>query len=318
MSPSTPQRVLITGAAGVLGTRLVARLRKAGHEVRALVLAGDPGRAQLERLGSEVREGDIREPRSLVGLCDGIDVVYHLAAIIIAYDSTLFTRVNLDGTAHVLAEADRAQVRHFVYVSSASVTYPLRTPYAESKLRAEQLVQARAGAFTIVRPTLVYDEHGGLELRMFRDYLERFPVVPFIGAGHARKRPVWSEDIVSGLAALCGNERALGKTYNFSGGEAISMRDFARLLLRHGRGERPFVHLPVGLCRAIARVLALCMAEPPLTPNAIAGIVNDADLDPADATRELGYQPIGVRAGFARCFPLTAASEPLTTETEAP
>jgi hypothetical protein len=42
------------------------------------------------------------------------------------------------------------------------------------------------------------------------------------------------------------------------------------------------------------------MAEPPLTLNAIAGVINDANLDPSDAMRDLGYNPIGVRAGFAR------------------
>jgi nucleoside-diphosphate-sugar epimerase len=311
-------QVLVTGAAGVLGTRLCGRLLQAGHRVRALVLANDPGRAQLQQLGVEVREGDIRDPSSLAGLCDGIDVVYHLAAIIIAHDPGLFPSINRDGTAHVLAEADSARVHHFVYVSSASVTYPKLTPYAQSKLQAERLVRARSGAFTIVRPTLVYDERGGLELHMFRKYLERFPIVPFVGAGHARKRPVWSEDIVTGLALLCGNAAALGKSYNFSGAEAISMRDFARLILRHDHRERPLLHLPVPLCRAIARGLALCMAEPPLTLSAIAGIVNDADLDPSAAMRELGYRPIGVRAGFARCFPLTAGIARLDQEIKAP
>jgi nucleoside-diphosphate-sugar epimerase len=164
------------------------------------------------------------------------------------------------------------------------------------------LVAARAGEHTIVRPTLVYDEHGGLELRMFLDYLRRFPIVPFIGAGGALKRPVWSEDIVDGLARLANNPIAFGKTYNFSGGEAISMNDFAHLLLRQHGADRPFVHLPVSVCRAAAHALRYLMTEPPLTLNAIAGVINDANLDPSEAMRDLGYQPIGVRTGFARLF----------------
>jgi NADH dehydrogenase len=46
------------------------------------------------------------------------------------------------------------------------------------------------------------------------------------------------------------------------------------------------------------------MSRPPLTSSAIAGIVNDANLDPSEAMRDLGYQPLGVREGFRRCFPL--------------
>jgi NADH dehydrogenase len=304
----TDQTILVTGAAGVMGRRLVARLIANGARVRSLILPDDPGREALLALGSEIREGDVRDPATLEGVCAGVDTVYHLAAIIISHDPTAFTRINFEGTANMLAEADSREVRHFIYVSSASVTYPKRTPYAESKLAAEKLVSARKGEYTIIRPTLVYDEHGGQEVRMFLDSLRRFPVAPFVGAGDAYKRPVWSEDIVDGLARLAGNPVAYGKLYNFSGGEAIRIREFAHLLLAHHGADRPFLHVPVTLCRGIARVLALTMAKPPLTLSAIAGIVNDANLDPTEAMRDLGYRPIGVRDGLTRCFGSPAIS----------
>ena len=62
---------LVTGAAGVMGTRLVTRLLKAGFQVRALVLPRDPLRARIESLGCEIREGDVSDAASLSGLCDG-------------------------------------------------------------------------------------------------------------------------------------------------------------------------------------------------------------------------------------------------------
>lgn len=310
---------LVTGAAGVMGSRLVARLLDAGWQVRALVLPGDPLRARVETLGCDVREGDVSRAGTLEGVCEGVDLVYHLAAVIISHDPSVFQRVNLDGTRHVLSEARRAGVSHFVYVSSASVVYPRRTRYAESKLAAEQLVQASQLPYTIVRPTLVYDVGGGQELLMYLDYLRRFPVVPFIGTGGALKRPVWAEDIVDGLLRLAGAPVALGKTYNFSGAEAITMRELADLLLLHHDRPRPFVHLPVRACRALAAVLPLFMARPPLTENAIAGVVNDADLDPTSAMTDLGYAPLGVRAGFRRCYPLAAdAAAPVSANASSP
>ena len=104
-------------------------------------------------------------------------------------------------------------------------------------------------AYTIVRPTLVYDARGGLEFNLFLDYLQRFPAVPFIGSGAALKRPVYVEDIIRGLLALCGNPVARGKTYSFSGGEALTIASFARLCLALlGREKTPIVHLPVWLC----------------------------------------------------------------------
>src|SRR6185436_1273261 len=121
-TPGRGRTVLVTGAAGVMGARLVRGLVEAGWRVRALVLPGDPLRARLEALGPacEIREGDVSDPFSLGGLCEGVDTVYHLAAVIIAHDDTVFERVNRDGTTNVVAEARAAGVRHFIYVSSAS------------------------------------------------------------------------------------------------------------------------------------------------------------------------------------------------------
>jgi nucleoside-diphosphate-sugar epimerase len=315
---------LVTGAAGVMGRRLCERLRTRGWAVRGLVLPGEPGQAELGRLGVEVREGDIRDPASLRGICDGVDTVFHLAAIIVSNDVSVFARVNRDGTSNIVAEACAARVGHVIYVSSASVTYPKRTPYAESKLAAEHFVKECGRPYTIARPTLVYDAGGGQELLMFLAYLERFPVVPFIGAGGARKRPVWAEDVVDGLLRIAENPVSHGKTYNLSGAESITMLELSRLLLRQRGRLRPFVHLPVSVCRFVARVLAACMARPPVTPSAVAGVVNDADLDPVLAVQELGYHPLGVREGLPLYFtrerplpssrPLPKMSEPSLLE----
>jgi hypothetical protein len=68
-------------------------------------------------------------------------------------------------------------------------------------------------------------------------------------------------------------------------------------------GERkPFLHVPVPLCRALAVALTFAMKEPPLTPYGVAGFTNHADLDCGEAVRDLGYRPRGVREGIASCF----------------
>jgi nucleoside-diphosphate-sugar epimerase len=309
--------VLVTGAAGEVGRRLCRRLVVGGWNVRALVLPGDRLRAHLDGLGCDIREGDVRDPHALRRAVAGVDTVFHLAAVILARDPGAYEAVNHRGTAHMVAAAAAAGVQHFVYVSSASVVYPRLTPYGSSKLAAERVVRAeRRLAHTIVRPTLVYDETGGQEFMIFRQHLRRFPIVPFIGDGGVLKRPVFSDDVVDGLARVAGNETSHGKTYNLSGGEAISLDALARLILELSGERRPIVHVPVPLCRAVATVLGWVMTDPPITPYAIAGFTNDADLDPASAIADLGYSPRGVRAGLRSCFP-AAASKPTSASADA-
>lgn len=302
---SSPGPVLVTGAAGVMGRRLVRALLERGARVRGLVLPNDAGKAELAALGCDVVEGDLSRPDSLAHVTEGIRTVYHLAAIILSPDPSVFQRVNLEGTAQLVRASAATGVEHFVYVSSASVVYPRRTPYAESKLAAESVVRGQAGLqYTIVRPTLVYDETGGQEFVLFRDFLLRYPVVPFVGSGLARKRPVFSQDVIDGLLLLLENRKSYGKLYNFSGGEPITLIDLARLVLRHAGEHRSFVHVPVPLCRAVAKLTQAFMERPVITESAIAGLVNHADLDPSEAIADLGYRPLGVHAGFERCFPI--------------
>jgi nucleoside-diphosphate-sugar epimerase len=296
--------VLVTGAAGEVGRRLVRRLVADGWRVRGLVLPADPLRARLEGTGCEIVEGDIREPATLAPAVAGVDAVAHLAAVILARDPRDYDAINRRGTANMVAAAAAAGVRHFVYVSSASVTYPRLTTYGQAKLDAETFVAGEPRfQHTIVRPTLVYDETGGQEFMLFRRYLHRFPIVPFIGPGAARKRPVYSDDVVDGLARIVGNEVCFGKTYNLSGPEPISLRDLGKLVLELEGAPRPFLHLPVPFCGALAAVLARVMRNPPITPYAVAGFTHDADLDCAQASADFGYRPRGVRAGLADCIP---------------
>lgn len=305
--------VLVTGTAGEVGRRLVRRLAADGWRVRGLVLPGDPLRARLEGTGCEIVEGDVRRPETLAAATAGAGAVLHLAAVILARDPADYDAINRRGTANLVAAAAAAGVRHFVYVSSASVVYPRLTTYGRAKLDAEEIVaNERRFAHTIVRPTLVYDETGGQEFMLFRKYLRRFPVVPFIGPGSARKRPVYSDDVVDGLARIVGNPSCFGKSYNLSGPEPITLRELAKLVLDLEGAPRPFLHIPLPVCRAIAQVLSRVMRDPPITPYAVAGFTNDADLDCSQAVRDFGYAPRGVREGLARCLRPAPAAPPFS------
>jgi NADH dehydrogenase len=296
MAPST-KTILVTGAAGEIGSRLCRRLMADGHRVRALVLPDDPF---LQRLpaGVDVRTGDITRAESLRGTCDGAEVVFHLAAVLLGENDAAFRAVNVEGTRTLVDAATKAQVGHFVHVSSASVVYPRTTHYSRSKRDGEAVVRAATLPFTIIRPTLVYDRGGGLEFKMYADYVRRFPVVPLIAGGKARKRPVHVDDLLAGFAAVAGNPIAHGKTYNLSGGETVTLRELAELMLAREGLHKPMVSIPAGLCEVVGRAWGLLNHRPLLIEHTLAGMFQDADLDPSEAMRDLGYAPKGVRAGI--------------------
>lgn len=286
-----------------MGTRLVQGLIEEGRKVRVLDRPG----ARIDGIDVDLRHGDVSDPETLRGVFDGVDTVYHLAAILIAHDDAAFQRVNVNGTKNMVEASVAAGVKHFIFVSSASVTYPHTTAYSLSKREGERIVKSQDGMnYTIIRPTLAYNERGGEEMQMFLNYLKKYPVVPFIGTGRALKRPVHVDDLMAGFLSLANQPQTYGKTYAFSGGDSIAIWDMGKLLLKHHGLNKPFVPLPVGLCKAMAAVLARVQKRPALTWNVIAGVTQDANLDPSEATRDIGYRPMPVREGFEKCWPLGA------------
>ena len=293
--------ILVTGGAGVMGSRLVRGLVEAGNSVRVLTLPGDPLVSRLDGLGVDIRYGDVGDRKTLEGLCDGVDTVYHLAAVLLARDPAVFERVNSGGTRNLVELSVKAGVKHFILVSSISVTYPYTTPYSLSKRECERIVKDQSAMhWTIVRPTLAYNEYGGEEFMMYLDYLKRFPVVPFIGRGRALKNPVHVDDLMHGFLAVANNPNAYGKTYAFSGSEEISIWDLGKEMLRRQGISKPFVPVPVWICKIIAAVMGATMKKPPLTWNAIAGLTQDANPDWSAGKTDFGYSPIGVREGLDR------------------
>lgn len=161
--------LLVTGAAGYLGSALVALLVRRGRAVRALVR--DPGRAAAVLPdGVEIAVGDLADPPSLDRAVRGCTGVLHLAGAVA--DSAAQTRAaNLDGTRAVLAAAARAGVERFVHTSSSAalidatglvterpVAPPALTdPYSTSKAAAERLVLAADGIDAlVVNPVNLY------------------------------------------------------------------------------------------------------------------------------------------------------------------
>jgi NADH dehydrogenase len=107
---------------------------------------------------------------------------------------------------------------------------------------------------------------------------------------------------VKGLLAIAHNPKTYGKVYNFSGGEVVTIRELARLMLECRGLSKPFIPVPLLLCKMGALLLEKTMKKPPLTRYAVSRIEQDADLDNTEARKDLGYDPIGAREGLRRCY----------------
>jgi NADH dehydrogenase len=289
--------ILVTGGTGVMGMRLVKKLLTSGNQIRVLALSGDPAVEKMKHWNIDICYGDITDINSLKNICLNVDTVYHLAAIILSpLNPNLFWKINYQGTKNLIQAAEKSGVRHFIYVSSASVTYPITNEYAKSKKGAEELlIHSHIPHYTIVRPTLAYEDGGAAEIVHFINYLRKYPVIPFIGSGGALKSPVYVEDIINGFVNIYGNEKAFSRIYNFSGGEQMTLEEMARRLLEHMGKRKMFIHIPINVCKLLAFLSILLSKlsknQPLLTYQTITGVTQHANLDNSTAVADLNYNP---------------------------
>lgn len=172
---SSKLRCLVTGGAGFIGSHVAERLVALGHPTRVVDNLSTGRMENLFRLdgGVEFVEGDIRDPDVCRRVVDGVDVVFHLAALPSVprsmADPWASHEHNVNATVQLLVACREAQVRRVVYSSSSSVygdtpTLPKvesmelqpRSPYAAAKLAGEQYVLAFARAGVIEGIALRY------------------------------------------------------------------------------------------------------------------------------------------------------------------
>lgn len=251
------KQVMITGAGGFIGSHLAERLVERGARVRALVhynALGSWGWLDQSGLRHEmmVIPGDVTDRDSVRQAMDGVEVVFHLAALIaIPYSyhaPASYVHTNIEGTLAVLQSARDSGVKCLVHTSTSEVygtaryvpideDHPLQgqSPYSATKIGADKLAEAFHLSFGLpvvtVRP-----------FNTFGPRQSARAVVPTIisqclnsgevslGNLHPTRDLNFVSNTVDGFLLAAENEQAIGKTINLGSGREISVGDLAGLI----------------------------------------------------------------------------------------
>jgi uncharacterized protein YbjT (DUF2867 family) len=243
-------KILVTGGTGVIGEGAIPELLTRGHSVRLLSRHADEDAKQWH--GVQPFVGDVADASSIRGAADGCDAVLHIAGIV-AEDppKTTFASVNVGGTQNLVDEAQRANVRRFVFVSSLGADHGA-SDYHRSKREAEQLVRGSALDWTIVRPGNVYgpgDEVISLILKLVRT----LPAVPVIDDGEQEFQPVWHEDLAKVLATVLERNDLSRQILEASGPEVTTMNDLLRRFAEITGRSPARIPVPMALAQLTAR-----------------------------------------------------------------
>lgn len=232
-------RVLVTGASGFLGGRIVETMWAGGRHVPLGTVRAWPRAVRPARLPVELRLCDITDGESVGRAVQGVDAVVHCAK---ADDHESI----VGGTRNLLDAATRHGVRHLVFVSTAEVYGPTvsgaideTTPteasgrvYADAKIEAEELCRSfaeRGLATTILRPSLIYGPFSSSWSIRMADRLITGNWAHFDRHGEGTANLVYVDDMVAAIQAALDHEADGSETYNVNGPDRLTWNEYFEL-----------------------------------------------------------------------------------------
>ncbi|KQV77406.1 NADH-binding protein [Nocardioides sp. Root122] len=242
--------VLVTGATGFIGRRLVPVLIDAGHDVRAMTRRPDDYDGPGEPVGADVMDAD-----SLGPALDGVDVAIYLVH---SLDDPDFERKDAQAARNFSAAAAAAGLQQIVYMGGLGDDDDQGlSAHLRSRREVEGLLGTDGVPVTVLRAAIVVG-HGGISWELTRQLVKNLPamVVPkWVGT---RTQPIAIDDVVRYLAGVVGEEEALGRVFEIGGPEQLTYREMLQGAAQQMNGRSiPIVVVPLLTPGLSSRWLAL-------------------------------------------------------------
>lgn len=303
-------KVAVTGASGHIGNCLVQELKKQGAGIKVLV---HNFRSDLDKMDVELIRGNLLEPESLITLCEGVDVVFHLAAqIAIENNSSKHVyETNVTGTKNLIKAANHSRVRKFIHFSSIhafqigspgqilneerSLVESNKTIYEFTKAEGEREVRkaVKEGLDAVIlNPTAVigpFDYRGSLlGQALIKIYQNKLPFLVSGGYNWVDVR-----DIVSASINAIESGRR-GENYILSG-EFRTLQELSAMISKLSGCKIP-VNIPVFLARFVCPFIQIYSSvtnkQPLYTFQSLDILINSpVNISNTKARLELGFEP---------------------------
>jgi uncharacterized protein YbjT (DUF2867 family) len=279
-------KVLVTGATGFTGSRVVPLLLENGYEVRCFVRETSD-RSPLSALGVEWATGDLSNPESLTAALRGVDALVNIASL---------------GSGHaesIIRSAKEAGVRRGIFISTTAIFTRLNAGSKSIRLAAEEAIRSSGLDYTILRPTMIYG--GPRDRNMWRliHFLRVSPVIPIFGDGKSLQQPIFVDDVAQAVLLALQNDAAIGKSYNIAGKEPLTYNqvvDTVAAALGRRVLKLHLPHMPIVRLLHFAERMRLCL---PIKAEQVLRLNEDKAFSYEEAQRDLGFNPRGFAEGIA-------------------
>ncbi len=241
--------VLVTGATGFVGRRLVPDLVERGHDVRAMTRRPESYDGPGEPVG-----GDVHDPATLAEPLAGVDVALYLVH---SLDDPDFERKDADAARAFGKAAAAAGVRQIVYLGGLGADDGHLSPHLRSRREVEGLLGEAGVPVTVLRAAIVVG-HGGISWELTRQLVKNLPAMVVPRWVSTRTQPIALDDVTRYLAGVVGVPEAFGRVFEIGGPDRLTYLEMLQVAAEVTSGHRvPIVRVPVLTPRLSSYWLAL-------------------------------------------------------------
>lgn len=286
---STHDKIVITGAAGLVGQNLVIELLSRGHTRIVAIDKHARNLGILQELHPDVRTvaADLAEPGDWIDEFAQCRCVVQLHAQITGKSPELFVRNNVDATRCVLDAMRRHGVPYVLHVSSSVVNSIAKDDYTITKVAQERLVLESGIEYSVLRPTLMFGWFDPKHLGWLSRFMEKTPVFPIPGDGRFMRQPLYERDFCRCVAA-CVEKEPRGHAYDIVGDTKIDYVDIIHAIKKAKGLHTLIVHVPTRLFSLLLRTYALFSANPPFTADQLKALSAGEEFDGVDTGMVFG------------------------------
>jgi uncharacterized protein YbjT (DUF2867 family) len=292
--------VLVTGASGYIGGRLVPELLARGYLVRAMVRASSPTYSK-HWPNAEIVTADALEQASLDRALKGVNTAYYLIHSLLLGPS-YFSGADIQAAVNFCKAAEKQGVRRIIYLGGLGDIRVSRSPHLKSRMRVAQELSRGSTPVTILRAAMIIGS-GSSSYEIIRHLVTRLPILPIPHWAKNRCQPIAVRDVVKYLVGAMETPETTGRSFDIGGPEILTYEGLLRIFAQVTRKRAWFFDAPFSNIGFYSYLASLFTPVPASITRALMEGLRDEVIAFNDEIRRLiPFEPLSYREAVIRAL----------------
>lgn len=293
-------KVLVTGASGYIGGRLVAVLANRGYDVRVMVRAPSPEYAERWP-ACQIVAADALDVASLRSALQGVDTAYYLIHSMLMGRAG-FAAADMAAARNFRDAAEAAGVRRIIYLGGLGDTRTQLSRHLQSRMDVARVLMASPIPTTVLRAAVIIGS-GSASYEMMKNLVQNPPFILLPPWARTRCQPISIRDVIIYLVGVLENPATSGRAFDIGGREILSYESMLRILADVLGIRRLLLHSPVSSIRLYAYFVSLVTPVPhAIIRCLIESTANEVVCQESDIRTLLPFEPTGYREAIVRAL----------------